>query len=334
MQSKRIDLLHLKRNWYIIFILLLVAFTACKQTDTKGKNQEESLTDSAGTYLVILGTLQDGGSPHIGCKKECCKDLFTNPDPTRKVVSLGLIDGKTERNWLIEATPDIASQLKLLKQLSKFQEVETPTGIFVTHAHIGHYSGLMYLGKEALGTKEVPVYAMPRMKTFLETNGPWSQLVSQKNINLMPLADDSTIDLSKDIKVTPFTVPHRDEFSETVGYKIEGPNKTVLFIPDINKWGIWKRNIVEEIAKVDYAFIDATFFSGEEINTRNISEIPHPFVSESLELFKKLPISERNKIYFIHFNHTNPLLNPASKQSQLVIKQGFHISKFKDIIKL
>lgn len=334
MQSKRIDLLLPLRSCYIVFILLLVGFTACKQTDTKGKNQEENLKDSAGTYLVILGTLQDGGSPHIGCKKECCKDLFTNPDPTRKVVSLGLIDSKTKRSWLIEATPDIASQLKLLKQLSKFQEVETPTGIFVTHAHIGHYSGLMYLGKEALGTKEVPVYAMPRMKTFLETNGPWSQLVSQKNINLMPLADDSTIDLSKDIKVTPFTVPHRDEFSETVGYKIEGPNKTVLFIPDINKWAIWKRNIVEEIAKVDYAFIDATFFSGEEINSRNISEIPHPFVSESLELFKKLPISERNKIYFIHFNHTNPLLNPASKQSQLVIKQGFHISQFKDVIKL
>lgn len=325
-------MLHIKK-WYI-FLVLLIGVTACKKTGTKIENQEEILRDSEGAYLVILGTLQDGGSPHIGCKKECCKDLFTNPDPSRKVVSLGLIDGKNKMSWLIEATPDIASQLKLLKQLSKFQETETPSGIFITHAHIGHYAGLMYLGKEALGTKEVPVYAMPRMKSYLETNGPWSQLISQKNVVLKPLREDSTLKLSSNFKITPFAVPHRDEFSETVGYKIEGPNKTVLFIPDINKWNIWKRNIVEEIAKVDYAFIDATFYDGEEINSRNISEIPHPFVSESLEFFKNLPLTEKNKIYFIHFNHTNPLIDSKSKQSEFVNKSGFHVARFRERIDL
>ena len=27
------------------------------------------------TYLKVLGTVQDGGSPHIGCQKSCCTDL-------------------------------------------------------------------------------------------------------------------------------------------------------------------------------------------------------------------------------------------------------------------
>ena len=169
--------------------------------------------ENSEAFLVILGTLQDGGSPHIGCKKDCCKNLFDKPDLSRKVVSLGLIDSENKQTWLMEATPDISAQLKLLKKASKFQEAETPDGIFITHAHIGHYAGLMYLGKEAMGANEVPVYAMPRMKSYLETNGPWSQLVSQNNIYIKPLKNDSTLKLSSYFSITSFKVPHRDEFS-------------------------------------------------------------------------------------------------------------------------
>lgn len=312
---------------FLELIILLLVIISCNNQKIK-----EDVSTKNAASLVILGTVQDGGSPHIGCKKACCKKLFEKPDPTRKVVSLGLIDFKNKQTWLMEATLDITSQLKALKKVSKFQETETPNGIFITHAHIGHYAGLMYLGKEALGAKNVPVFAMPRMKSYLEANGPWSQLVSQNNIFLNRLKKDSSIILSSNFSITPFTVPHRDEYSETVGYKIKGPNKTALFIPDINKWSIWEKRIIYEIAKVDYAFIDATFYDGNEINTRKMSEIPHPFVIESMELFKGLPASEKSKIYFIHFNHTNPLLNPQSKQSKNVIKQGFKIARFGDVI--
>ena len=314
---------------FLGLIILLLVIISCNNQKLK---EEAGSVDVAS--LIILGTLQDGGSPHIGCKKACCKKLFEKPDPTRKVVSLGLIDFENKQTWLMEATPDITSQLKDLKKVAKFQETETPNGIFITHAHIGHYAGLMYLGKEALGAKNLPIYAMPRMKSYLETNGPWSLLVSQNNIFLSRLKKDSSVILSSNFSITPFTVPHRDEYSETVGYKIKGPNKTALFIPDINKWSIWEKRIIDEIAMVDYAFIDATFYDGNEINTRKISEIPHPFVIESMELFKGLPASEKSKIYFIHFNHTNPLLNPQSKQSKNVIKQGFKIARFGQVINL
>ncbi len=314
---------------FLGLIILILVIISCNNQKIK-----EDIGTKNAASLVILGTVQDGGSPHIGCRKNCCKKLFEKPDPTRKVVSLGLIDFENKQTWLMEATPDVTSQLKALKKVSKFQETETPNGIFITHAHIGHYAGLMYLGKEALGAKEIPVYAMPRMKSYLEANGPWSQLVSQNNIFLNRLKKDSSIILSSNFSITPFTVPHRDEYSETVGYKIKGPNKTALFIPDINKWSIWEKQIIKEIARVDYAFIDATFYDGNEINTRKMSEIPHPFVIESMELFKGLPASEKSKIYFIHFNHTNPLLNPQSKQSKNVIKQGFKIARLGDVIML
>lgn len=281
-----------------------------------------------GVTLIVLGTIQDAGSPHIACKKNCCASLFKNPDDSRKVVSLGLIDTENNKKYLFEATPDIATQMKLLRNsMGHDTTKETPDGIFITHAHIGHYTGLMYLGKEAMNAKNIRVFAMPAMQNYLENNGPWSQLVSDKNISLQRLSDKSLLTITSNISVMPFKVPHRDEYSETVGYQISGPNKKVLFIPDIDKWSKWDNNIIEEISKVDYAFIDATFFDGNEIDNRDISEIPHPFVIESMELFSNLSTKEKDKIYFIHFNHTNPALDETSAAAKQIIQQGYNIAK-------
>jgi len=288
----------------------------------------------AGVSLIVLGTIQDGGSPHIGCNKACCLDLFSHPDYRRKVVSLGIIDAQNKQTWLFEATPDMPAQAKILKNASGFQTKEIPDGIFLTHAHIGHYTGLMYLGKEAINSKAVLTYAMPRMKTFLETNGPWSQLVSLNNISLQAMQNEQEVVLSNNVKVTPIIVPHRDELSETVGYKIDGPNKKILFIPDINKWQLWNRDIAHEISAVDYVFVDGTFYSGDELQTRNIAEIPHPFIIETMKLLAGLPPREKAKVYFIHFNHTNPVINPKSPQALKVLKNGFHIAKFGERIAL
>lgn len=222
--------------------------------------------ESSKVSLVVLGTVQDAGSPHIGCKKMCCAALFEHPNPARKVVSLGVIDQENNMTFLFEATPDMPNQLKVLKSHSGLDQ-ETPNGIFLTHAHIGHYTGLMYLGREALGASSVPVYAMPKMKSFLETNGPWSQLVALKNILIRPLQNKEPVILTSNLSVIPFQVPHRDEYSETVGFKIIGPKKSILFIPDIDKWSKWSTSIAEEIKKVDYAFLDASFYNQDEINT-------------------------------------------------------------------
>ncbi len=250
------------------------------------------------------------------------------------MVSLGLVDFENHKSFILEATPDFPEQMKALKEHAFFTEKETPNGIFLTHAHIGHYTGLMYLGKEAMNANSIPVYAMPKMKSFLEMNGPWSQLVENNNIAIQEISNNILLQITSNLKVIPFTVPHRDEYSETVGYNIEGPNKSVLFIPDIDKWEKWDVDIVSEIAKVDYAFIDATFYDGEEINDRAISEIPHPFIIESMHLFEKLSAKEKRKIHFIHFNHTNPLLNKSSVQYKKVIDAGFNVANIYDVFQL
>ncbi len=273
-------------------------------------------------FMVVLGIAQDAGYPQIDCKKDCCKKYWDKKIKKQKVVNLGLFDPASKQKWIFEATPDLPGQLHEAEILLH----GNLSGIFLTHAQIGHYTGLMYLGREAMNAIQIPVYTMPRMQNFLENNGPWNQLVSLKNIKLQKLKKDSTIWLTKNIAVTPLLVPHRDEFSETVAYSIKVNKKTVLFIPDIDKWQKWEKDIRELVKISDYLFLDATFFNEKELPGRNMTEIPHPFVKESMELFKDLPDSERSKIWFIHFNHTNPLIDTNSPAFKEVKNKGFNVA--------
>ncbi|WP_298780078.1 MBL fold metallo-hydrolase [uncultured Polaribacter sp.] len=300
----------------LIVLLTSISLLSC---NSKIKPQKEAINHQQ--YLTILGTAQDGGYPHIGCKKECCANFYNGTNKKKSVVALGLIDRENKQKWLFEATPDMHTQLAELEN-NHLKKSEIIDGVFLTHAHIGHYTGLMYFGREALGKQNTKVFAMPKMKDFLIKNGPWSQLIGLKNIALKDLKNDSTMIMNNKLKVTPFLVPHRDEFSETVGYKISGTKKTALFIPDIDKWHKWKHNIIEEVKKVDYAFLDATFLNQNEVK-RAMSEVPHPFIEETTNLFKNETLATKNKVIFIHFNHTNPVLQENSKERKEIEKMGF-----------
>lgn len=277
----------------------------------------------SGTELVVLGIAQDAGYPQAGCYKPHCMPGWEDKNKRLGATSIAVINPEAKSTLVFEATPDMPDQLYQLEQAAPGYSLD---GVFLTHAHIGHYTGLMYFGHEAMGAKNVPVFAMPRMSSYLQTNGPWSQLVNYKNINLKLLKADQAV-MVKGVEITPVIVPHRDEYSETVGYYIKGPERTALFIPDINKWQLWKRDLATEVAKVDYALIDATFYADGEIPGRAMEDIPHPFVVESMALFKDASVKEKAKVHFIHFNHTNPLLSPSSDASEFVLSKGFKIAR-------
>lgn len=278
-------------------------------------------------YLIILGVAQDAGYPQIGCTKECCKRAWKQPALKKFPVSLALVDPVNKKWWLFEATPEIKEQLQLFQTITNAAYNFLPDGIFLTHGHIGHYTGLMQLGKEAMNSDRIPVYAMPRMKKYLNDNGPWSQLVEISNILLKDLAADSATSLTNNISVTPFLVPHRDEFTETVGFNIQSGNYKTIFIPDIDKWNKIERDISEMVKESNLALLDGTFYSQDELPGRKMSEIPHPFIEESFLQFAALTADEKRKINFIHFNHTNLLLNEDSDEYKKTIANGFNVAK-------
>ena len=256
--------------------------------------------------LVVLGVAQDAGIPHLNCQQPLCTAIRAGKRRAERVASLGLRDRVSGRAYLFDATPDFNAQVHALTG------GKPPDGIFLTHAHIGHYTGLMYLGRESIAARDVTVYATPRMGDFLTRNGPWSQLVSLGNIVTRALEYDAPLTLPGDVRVTAFKVPHRDEFSDTVGYIIQGPRTRTLFIPDIDRWEKWDRSVRALADTVDLAFLDGTFASPTEVN-RNIEEIPHPMMPATRALLK----GSRARLWFIHVNHTNAELDAAD-----VVREG------------
>jgi pyrroloquinoline quinone biosynthesis protein B len=285
--------------------------------------------DGAGPFLVVLGVAQDGGVPQAG---SFAHPAWDDASLARSVVSLGLVDPRAGRRYLFEATPDLRRQLRRLDQLLPRAAGAQPIvdGVFLTHAHMGHYTGLLFFGHEAMGARGVPVHAMPRMAEYLRGNGPWDQLVRYENVRVETLAAGVAVPLASDLAVTPVLVPHRQEYSEVVGFRIDGPRRKVLFVPDINswtEWDAWGVRVEEQIAAVDVAYLDGCFFDHGEVPGRDMSQFPHPLITDSLRRFAALPPAERAKIRFLHLNHTNPVLDPDGEARRRVEAAGLRIAE-------
>jgi len=271
-------------------------------------------------YAIVLGIAQDGGYPQAGCNRPDCIAAWRNPKLRQRVASLAIIDPQSHQRWLIDATPDFPSQLRTLEEVApRANDAPLLDGILLTHAHIGHYLGLAQLGREVLGARSIKTYAMPRMRDFLDRNAPWDQLVHLHNIELVPLEDGVAVQLNERITVTPLRVPHRDEYSETAGFIIRGPSRSILWLPDIDKWEKWSTPLESVLARVDVAYLDGTFYDASELPGRDLREIPHPLITETLSRLKASPMLA--KVRFIHLNQSNPLLRER-RDRIVVAKDG------------
>jgi pyrroloquinoline quinone biosynthesis protein B len=290
--------------------LLFLLFAACAST----------ATIETTPYALVLGIAQDGGYPQAGCNRPDCVAAWRNPKLRQRVASLAIVDPQSNQRWIIDATPDFGSQLRTLDETAPRAEgAPLLDGILLTHAHIGHYLGLTQLGREVLGAHSVRVYAMPRMRDFLAHNGPWDQLVKLHNIDITPLEDGVEMALNERIHVTPLLVPHRDEYSETVGYLVRGPSRSILWLPDIDKWEKWSTPLESVLERVDVAYIDGTFYDAGELPGRDLREIPHPLMTETMTRLAGTPLGA--KVRFIHLNQSNPLLRER-RSGFIVAKDG------------
>ncbi len=287
-------------------------------------------------FVRVLGTAQDAGLPHFACTCRRCTAARVAPRHRRHVASLAVVVPHPRAAadvFIIDATPDIRAQLDMLADVRDAPPDSTDRnpveGVFLTHAHMGHYLGLAYFGFESVNSRGVPVYCAGRMASFLETNGPWSQLVSMNNIDVRPTGLDQAVDLGGGVTVRSFQVPHRDEYSNTVGYIIRGPRSTVVYIPDTAPWMHWQTDVLAFIdaleGGVDVLLIDGTFYSGDELPGRDLARIGHPLMVDSMRLFSDHVIQDGLGVYFTHLNHSNPAIERGSPQHRAVQRRGFNV---------
>lgn len=280
-------------------------------------------------FVRVIGSVQDGGFPHAACNGLACRTAREQRAP-RYVASLALVLPASEKVYLFDATPDVREQLAHLRDvrgsLPEGVDRSPVDGIFLSHAHMGHYLGLAFFGYEAVHTNEMPLYCTPSMASFLRGNGPWSQLVGKDNVYIQETLPGAKVELEDGVSVTMVPSPHREEYSDTVGFLIRGPKRALLFVPDTDTWKRWTPPIEDWLERVDVALLDGTFFSQAELPNRSIEQIGHPLVAQSIARFGKL-VQDGPEIVFTHMNHSNPILLETSAEAESVVRDGFRIAR-------
>jgi len=190
---------------------------------------------------------------------------------------------------------------------------------------MGHYFGLARFGFEAVHTRNLPVRLTPRFAAFLHNNGPWSQLVDKHEVRLIETSPGDSYELDG-LRITPITVPHRDEYSDTVGYRIAGPHATVLYVPDTDGWSQWPAPLLDALGDVDVAILDGTFYSMAELPGRDIDKVRHPLMTQTMDLLQEAVNQGRLRVIFTHLNHTNPALSPSSPERHEIERRGFEVA--------
>jgi pyrroloquinoline quinone biosynthesis protein B len=282
-------------------------------------------------YVVVLGTAQDGGLPHAACTCPHCDAARRDPSRRRLIASIAIVVPATGRRFLVDATPDVREQLDRLPAVGSHPHGTVDRapvdGVLLTHAHAGHYLGLAFFGFEAVHTSRLPVRATPRMAAFLRGNGPWSRLVARDEIALVESPPDLPFRLDGDVSVTPFSVPHRDEDSDTVGFRISGPHHVLVYVPDTDTWSTWSETARRTLASADTLLVDGTFYSADELPGRDIAAIGHPLMTTTMDRLADDVRAGKLSVLFTHLNHSNGALEPGGRERATIERRGFAVAE-------
>lgn len=319
----------MRRGPFVVLAAVLAVVSARGEERSRPADAASPPAGAAGPRVLALGTVQDGGMPQLSCRCDRCAAARRDPRLARRVASLAVVLPASRKVYLIDATPEVGSQLETLaplRQAPRGRVDRAPVdGVLLTHAHIGHYLGLAQFGFESIHTRALPVWLTPRFAAFLSANGPWSQLVKLGNVELRPTEPGTTVALGDGVEFTAFAVPHRDEFSDTVAYRIRGPVRTLLYVPDTDAWRTWSPSLPERLAGVDVAVLDGTFYSPEELPDRDVTKIGHPLITETLDLLGEAVRAGRLQVIFTHLNHSNPALDEGSAARRAIEERGFAV---------
>ena len=268
--------------------------------------------------LTVLGIAQDGGRPQPGCQRQCCQNL-TEAD-YRSPVSLGI---KTENGTriLIEATRDLG------RQLITFGESSIDC-LFLTHAHLGHVDGLGLFGRETMSARGIPLHSSLSMQNLIKSTPAWALLLEQ---GVFEMTEIGSIEID-DVIIESIAIPHRAELSDMHAFVIRGKEHSVLFLPDHDSWdqtlAAHNAPTIREWLKgleITHVLLDGTFWSGDELQGRDMSVVPHPTIQDSLSRLGERQSGDP-EIYFTHFNHTNPVYQEGGSEYQKIIQLGWKVS--------
>ena len=286
------------------------------------------VVESGEVKLVILGTSQDGGVPQAGCGCSNCSMAIEDPSLRLHPVSCA-IRGSDGSIHIIEATRSLAEQLSIAASALGEGRTVLPETVCLTHSHLGHIDGLGQFGNEAMGLENVPLFASESVQSSLRDRYVLSPFRAIGFTPGHPFYPSEGCGFT----YTMVPVPHRDEVSDTHAVLIRGPMSSLLFLPDHDGWsGTLDSAGAADLRGwlgslgVEFALLDGTFWDSKELPGRDMSQIPHPPIDETLERLGDR-VDGDPEIMFFHLNHTNPVLGRGSVEREKVISMGWSIAE-------
>lgn len=283
--------------------------------------------------VIVLGSAQDGGFPQWDCNCVNCQLSRSGELRFRLRSSLALEDD-LGNIIILDASPDLKHQVDVIgssrQRIGRIcsDRVSPIDAILITHAHWGHVMGLLEFSAGA--SFEVPVYCSPSVSSIIYASPVFRSLIDGDFIRIMEFKDNIPLEIvnyrgqKTYFKLEAFKVPHREDFTDTYGFKIFHKSSSITYIPDIK---VLDEEIIRKIDDTDFLFFEGTFYWDDELwrvskIKRTSKELGHIPIVESLLILRELEIDMK---YYIHLNHTNPVLRSGSDERRSVEDAGIKI---------
>ncbi|MEV7020409.1 pyrroloquinoline quinone biosynthesis protein PqqB [Streptomyces sp. NPDC093991] len=287
--------------------------------------------------VILLGTAAGGGFPQWNCACAMCARCRRGELAARSQECVA-ISGDGHDWWLLNASPDIRSQLLAAPELAPGPGPrDSPVrGVVLTDAEADHTLGLAVLR----GAAGLTVYAAPAVRGALTDDLPLRGLLDR----YAPCQwQDSTVpggfELSGGLVVTAHPVSAKapkyagdaaPDASWVSALRIEdtATGGALVYAPCL---AAWPQGFDDLLASASCALLDGTFFSADELGTAVrrrdagqslMGHLPVDGPGGSLAALARHPGLRR---IYTHLNNTNPLLDPATAASAAVRQTGAEV---------
>jgi pyrroloquinoline quinone biosynthesis protein B len=290
--------------------------------------------------IQVLGVAAGGGFPQWNCACDLCARCRRGegPEPTTHAGIAVRGDGGGGW-WLANATPDVLAQIEAHPDLWPGPAARsTPiTSVVLTDAEFDHTIGLLLLREGA----SLDVWATPAVLDILHDDFPVRRLVERyASFHWRELTPGEPAEVVPGVDVTPLAISDRcPRFSReperpdaVVALRIEDRSSggSALWSPQV---GAWTDEIRDAVAGVDVAFVDGTFWVGDELSgagagTRGAAAMGHLPLSgpDGLAAHYAATGGDGVRRLLAHINNTNPILDPASPERAELAALGIEIA--------
>jgi len=289
----------------------------------------------------VLGSAAGGGVPQWNCACKNCAAVRSGAQAARSQSSFA-VSGDGERWYLINVSPDVATQIEAFAPLQPRGARGTPiAGFLLTDANVDHLGGLAVLRQQgehrfvvrsSAVVREIAI-RQPAFAAFAAPPHAWLPVHGGQPCE--PAYADEAIGTALIVRslnvpgLTPGFDGRRAVEGAVLAFEVTDARTggTVLFAPVFASVDAGLR---EAIARADVTFLDGSFFNDDEMPALGLGEkranslghLPVGGEEGSLHIVAGM----RNRRVFSHVNNSNPMLDPDSPAALAVAEAGAEVA--------